>query len=802
MNPLLLIAALTLGQAADHSNPVDSFQYPTAAEARKVWVAKERTAPVDVYRGKAGKAVRVEAAFQSNKEFKRAVIDREGKMDLSAAASFSIDMNTTDADSLGHLSLYFHSVEGWYVAGLPIVEQGWKTLHFEKSSFRPEGNPSGWDQIDRVRIVIWRNNEEEADLRDVSILLKDLRSLWNDTAIVLPDNKKTSSAAYSAASTLQRMLEELGMGVDRILESSLVDGSLGDRRLVILPLNRPSDEVCRTIETFVSRGGKVYLQYGVPSQLQDVLGFQQEDYFNPKGNERLATIQFETKEILGLPEVVEQASWNIYTAKPSGHGARVIGVWHDRKGRPTTNAAMLLSDRAAYLSHIALADDWENKRMMLAAVLGKLNPKLWNTFAEAQIQLAQRIGHCHSGEELAQSLKPRLDDQGREELGKANDLLAKSRQLLSANQGYQAMKVAAQVRQLRVDVYLRSQPSPTTEARAFWNHSGTGIYPGDWDRTCRELSEAGFNMILPNMLWAGVAHYPSDVLPRSITFEQHGDQIEQCLAAAKKHGLEVHVWKVNHNPGSLTPPEFLKRMREEGRTQVEVDGTVTDWLNPAHPKNFQMEVDSMLEVVRKYDVDGIHFDYIRYPNDRLDYSDFSRKKFESDTGLKVKDWPTDCHSGVHHDRYRDWRVEQITRLVEAVSRQAREIRPNIKISAAVFRDHPSCRTGYGQDWPKWAEKGYVDFLCPMDYTSDDEQYVKWLTKQKQQAPNLPIYPGIGAVSSQGSLLPDRVTGQIHITRQLEMGGFTVFDLSEATAKFVLPAVRAGAGRTPAKPPHQ
>ena len=90
-----------------------------------------------------------------------------------------------------------------------------------------------------------------------------------------------------------------------------------------------------------------------------------------------------------------------------------------------------------------------------------------------------------------------------------------------------------------------------------------GAYPGDWDRTCKELAEAGFNMVIPNMLWAGVAHYPSDVLPRSKTYDEYGDQITQCLAAAKKYGLEVHVWKVNHNPGHLSPRDFIDRMRTQ-----------------------------------------------------------------------------------------------------------------------------------------------------------------------------------------------------------------------------------------------
>ena len=56
---------------------------------------------------------------------------------------------------------------------------------------------------------------------------------------------------------------------------------------------------------------------------------------------------------------------------------------------------------------------------------------------------------------------------------------------------------------------LRAQTPRSREARAFWEHAGTGAYPGDWPRTARELRLAGFNMILPNMLWGGAAHFPA-----------------------------------------------------------------------------------------------------------------------------------------------------------------------------------------------------------------------------------------------------------------------------------------------------
>ena len=107
--------------------------------------------------------------------------------------------------------------------------------------------------------------------------------------------------------------------------------------------------------------------------------------------------------------------------------------------------------------------------------------------------------------------------------------------------------------------------APTTENnsipefRAVWNHSGTGAFPGDWERSAKLLEENGFNAVLPNMLWGGSAHYASDILPRSETFKKYGDQIEQCCTAAKKHGLEVHVWKVCFNL-SNAPKDFVEKL--------------------------------------------------------------------------------------------------------------------------------------------------------------------------------------------------------------------------------------------------
>ena len=157
---------------------------------------------------------------------------------------------------------------------------------------------------------------------------------------------------------------------------------------------------------------------------------------------------------------------------------------------------------------------------------------------------------------------------------------------------------------------------------------------------------------------------------------------------------------------------FVKKVHREHRNQVSVDGKDHDWLCPSHPDNFKLELDSMLEVARKYDVDGLHFDYIRYPGRDKCYCDGCRQRFQAQSGKQVANWPDDCYSGELRDGYATWRCDQITRLVKAVHDQAKKLRPDIDISAAVFGAYPSCRTSVAQDWPQWVKAGYLDFICP------------------------------------------------------------------------------------------
>ena len=344
------------------------------------------------------------------------------------------------------------------------------------------------------------------------------------------------------------MLDELGIHADAVSQDDLRKGVPRQRSVIILAYNPYLDEqTAAGLSRFVQSGGKLLVCYLLPPRLAAALGFDHVEYVRQQRPGQFAEISFEAADLPGLPHTVRQDSWNITAARPAGYNARVIGRWYDQAGQPTGRAALLLSDRGAFFSHIILSDDREGKKQMLAALLGHFSPPLWRQMAQAEIARAGRVGDCSDFSQLAQRVKADGDAAARRLLDTAAATLAAADVQFARKQFAAAVESAKQGHEQLVEAYLRAQTVRRREGRAVWNHSGTGAYPGDWERSARLLAQNGFNMILPNMLWAGQAHYASDVLPRSATFAKYGDQIEQCLAAAKQHGLEVHVWKVNFN---------------------------------------------------------------------------------------------------------------------------------------------------------------------------------------------------------------------------------------------------------------
>ncbi len=142
----------------------------------------------------------------------------------------------------------------------------------------------------------------------------------------------------------------------------------------------------------------------------------------------------------------------------------------------------------------------------------------------------------------------------------------------------------------------------------------------------------------------------------------------------------------------------------------------------------------------------------------------------------------------------DWRRDNITTVVKAVSEQVRALKPKLKISAAVFQNWTRDRDSVGQDWKLWCEKGYMDFVCPMDYTASHRSFEGLVRQQVEWAGKARCYPGIGVSASSSHFGPDEVIEQINVTRKYNTKGFTIFNYGVAESKELLPMLGMGITR--------
>jgi len=228
------------------------------------------------------------------------------------------------------------------------------------------------------------------------------------------------------------------------------------------------------------------------------------------------------------------------------------------------------------------------------------------------------------------------------------------------------------------------------------------------------------------------------------------DPLAVLLRDAHAAGLRVHAWV---NVLSLSQNRDAPLLRDLGRDAVLVDqrgrslldypnlevpqpdrayyrmGTPALWLDPAAIGLAERLAASFAELVARHpELDGLHLDYIRFP-DVLPFApgsrfgvglDFGHGKptralFREQTGLEAPD----AKSQANADAWDAWRRDQLTALVAGIRSAVRAVRPQLELSAAVIPFADRAYLSLLQDWRRWLEDGLLDFVVAMAYTQDD-----------------------------------------------------------------------------------
>ena len=290
---------------------------------------------------------------------------------------------------------------------------------------------------------------------------------------------------------------------------------------------------------------------------------------------------------------------------------------------------------------------------------------------------------------------------------------------------------------------INIQAQPKHEVRAVWLTTIGGIdWPHSYAQSERsiekqkgelrhildQLQAVGINTVLLQTRIRGTVIYPSRIEPwdgclSGFPGKSPGyDALQFAIDECHSRGMELHAWIVTMPVGkwdALGCKQLRKKMSRD-IIKIKTDG----YMNPESAHTATYLADICEEVTRGYDIDGIHLDYIRYPEDLPKLNTMSREAGRAN----------------------------ITRIVRAISRRVKSIKPWVKMSCSPVgkRDDTARYWSHGwnaytkvcQDATGWLRDGLMDELFPMMYFRDNN-FFPFALDWKEQSHGRIIVPGLG-----------------------------------------------------------
>ncbi|MGK7940059.1 MAG: family 10 glycosylhydrolase [Crocosphaera sp.] len=396
--------------------------------------------------------------------------------------------------------------------------------------------------------------------------------------------------------------------------------------------------------------------------------------------------------------------------------------------------------------------------------------------------------------------------------------------LVKQGQYTQARQLWLKARRNLWDHYPTDSQFSQPEVRAMWLDRGSIVKTRSeaelavlFDR----MAQAGINTVFMETLNASYPIYPSRVAPEQNPLTQGWDPLKAAVKLAHERNMELHAWvwifaaaNQGHNKVLEQPEDYLGPVlsRNPDWGVTDKDGNYFDqgqqfkkaFLDPANPRVQKYLLSLLDEIARNYDVDGIQFDYIRYPfqqpqiNKTFGYSNSSRYLFKEMTGVD----PIEISPG--HPLWNEWtgfRIRQIDSFVATASSHLKKINPDLIISASVFPIERQDRLfRLQQNWEEWMEQGWVDMIVLMTYALDIgnlEERTKLLFDERLPQSSL-VIPGLRLLK-----VPDPVTiDQLQLVRSMPISGFSLFATENLTPSLQSLLSRVQTPKTPQPLPHR
>ena len=356
---------------------------------------------------------------------------------------------------------------------------------------------------------------------------------------------------------------------------------------------------------------------------------------------------------------------------------------------------------------------------------------------------------------------------------------------------------------LLVSPVVNSAQTTDQFGRAMWVVRYSLLSRESIDKLIETSSSAGFNTLFVQICGRGDAYFPSNVYPPAERYRDAGldgfDPLAYILERAHARNIKVHawintllVWSAADRPQDRVHvlnahPEWMMTdykgvsMGDYGRKRLDRERVAGVFMSLSEPGAREHVKRFVIDLVGRYPIDGVHFDYIRYPLRSMDLSPRMRDGFKAVSGgLDPRELFTSKRKLISErgeaaveelvGNWRSYRASIITGFMKETHAAIEQNRPGTTVSAAVKPDIESAYEIFGQDWPRWVREGYVDKVLPMAYGKDRDKVYGQISAAAKAVGGSNVWAGLRAWDVSAQSIYERTRSM----KKLSLGGICFF----------------------------
>jgi uncharacterized lipoprotein YddW (UPF0748 family) len=261
------------------------------------------------------------------------------------------------------------------------------------------------------------------------------------------------------------------------------------------------------------------------------------------------------------------------------------------------------------------------------------------------------------------------------------------------------------------------------------------------------------------------------------------DPLGYAIEKAKKYHIEIHawvtvfvmtphdLWKIQESHAYYQNPEWVTYDRQGRMMPNNVqEGAFFDPGVPAARRYF-MNVAS--DLVSNYDISGIQFDYIRYPDSSYGYNPIALNEY----------------SKVDSISFPKWKQKQISSFVNQLYLQLKNINPQLQISAAVIAKRDKALNKYSQNWPFWLKERYIDKVYLMAYNTSNRSFTRLIEQASKVKMHKKMVIVVRAWPPGKAYPVSQINEKVKITRRYHFKNFGFYSYSGMIDNNYLPYIK-------------